>query len=500
MSFTNHSRPDRPVSAITSGSLAPADPGNSEFARAPRLLNRPFHAPTVNYETIPLAHPFLWLILGASLFVFVWLLPAASYERFLEEPNFISLDVPTLLFNCGCLATTMVGLFVGMHGRVSSDQVRTFNPDPLKGAPVTAVGLVVVLTLMNLASVALFLRAGGVQAFTMALSGHSDFIHTLNNNAEQSGMSGKSWILFLSMSSVVFALVWVTARNHRPSSIMRWLFWAFVVTYFVAAICTGKRNYLARPFFSMMLIYFVWPRRSLSMRGAVAVCVAALSLMLVVFVSASVLRDDVRHLDEALGVMGRYMIAPFNNEALIVNNILDYPGGGTGYYWTEWFWDFPVVSDVLDLESIRFELFGEMPPQGPRERGAVLMAHGIRSTTNLTSFGASYIDFGWMGVFPFFVVGWIGGAVWKSFLRGSYVGILLYPQFAYSLVECRGNIIFPEALTNHAIIAITLIAICLLLERPKVRVTPTTRHDEVANDVTSYSQGQSSSPMSAEAN
>lgn len=477
MSSSLHSDSNQPIPEMESDSTATEDAGIPVFARAPRLVLRPFHAPTVSRETIPLAHPYFWLPLGASLFFFVWLFPASVYERFLEEPNYIAFDIPTLLFNCGCLTAMATGIFVGMNGRVASTHVRPTNPSPLEKAPITTLGLISVLTLMNLASIGLFLKTGGLSAFAMALGGHSDFIHTLNKNAEYSGLSGKYWVQLLSMSSVVYALIWVIVRNHRPSSPMRWLFWIFTITYLIAAICTGKRNFLARPLFSIMLIYFVWPRKRLSIRGAVTVCGGALALMLAVFVSASVLRDDVRHFSDALGVLGRYMIAPFNNEALLVNNILDFPGSGTGYYWSEWFWDFPIISDVFNLESIRFELFGEMPPQGPRERGAVLIAHGVQSTTNLTSFGASYIDFGWLGIFPFFLVGWIGGATWKSFLRGSHVGLLLYPQFAYSLVECRGNIIFPEALTNMAIVAILLISICLMLERPRSHVLPVTRRE-----------------------
>ncbi len=440
-----------------------------EFARARRADVVMFEHPLASPGTIVLAHPLLWAFLGAILFFVAWSIPASAYERYFEDRNYLFLDLPTFLFTSGCVTATLVGLYMGMTGNFASGQVRSISQSPLEGAPLTTIGLFVVLAMMNLSSVALFLKVGGLGAFRTALSGQGDFIHTLNQQSEEGGLSGKLWIHLIAMSSVLLPVLWVIARNHRPRSMVRWLFWLFVGTYLLAAIFGGKRNFIARPLFGVMLIYLVWPSYKLTLSRALTVCGGALAVMILVFVAASAVRDDVRGIEDATSIMARYMLAPYNTEALLVNEHLTWPGERTGGYWFEWFWDFPIFDRIFGLADIREDFLGEAPPLGATDRGPLLGEHGVTASTNITAFGASYVDFGWMGILPFFLVGWIGGILWKRFLLGTIAGLLFYPQFAYSMIEWRSNIIFPGNLTDLALVALLLIGTAVWLERPRVQ-------------------------------
>lgn len=247
----------------------------------------------------------------------------------------------------------------------------------------------------------------------------------------------------------------------------RWLFYLFLASYALILLTIMKRNFVARPIFGCLLVYLTWPTiRSLTTASALKKVATAGLAMIVVFLAFSALRRNrfSEKFSSSQDVI-RYLVTPYNSQSLLMQGDLKIDGQNTGYYWTMWLWTFPIAEQLIDLEKYREGMFGPKPPFGAEERLNFLIGQGITTVTSFSAFASSYFDLGWLGIFPFFGLGLLGGLLWKSFLENRLVGMMFYPPLAYALLELRANILFPSAITNYALIAFAFVAGLCFLER-----------------------------------
>ena len=114
-----------------------------------------------------------------------------------------------------------------------------------------------------------------------------------------------------------------------------------------------------------------------------------------------------------------YCIAPYNQQAALIDGAMVFEGMGKGYNWTQWFWKFPILQNQIDPR----DYLGTIPPYGVYERLEAMTANGFEPRfTALSAFGNSYVDFGWLGFLPFVPYGFVGAWMWAAFQVGSTGG------------------------------------------------------------------------------
>jgi len=199
------------------------------------------------------------------------------------------------------------------------------------------------------------------------------------------------------------------------------------------------------------------------MSGTLSVGFTA-AVAMVLFVVLSYMRQGERHLGIEHEVF-RYLFPSYNAEALILDGSLKFSGHGTLYYWSKWMWNFPILNEMLPLESIRQSMFGAAPEAGAIARGPILARVGITTTTALPSFACSFIDLGWFGFLPYAIVGVLCAKAWVSFTNHQLPGMLFYPIIAYSFLEWRANLEFPHVTLGYAIILYIFLVIMMSADK-----------------------------------
>jgi hypothetical protein len=325
--------------------------------------------------------------------------------------------------------------------------------------------MLLIMTALNLASIAIFIRLGGISSILRSLEGQETLNQEMRMMIESAG-DRALWLSFIVMPSMYFPVAYSTMRASPRCSWTRTVFWVFSATYLLAAVLGSRRNAIARPLFGLLLCYVVWgARRSMTLSRALLATGGAAASLLLVFVSLSSLRNGISGTEESIREVGRYLLTPFNSDGLVINDEMDFPGSGRGYLWTQWIWNFPILDDVFELQEVRASLLGEAVPYGAVDRGDILHDFGVSGSTNLSSFSSSYIDFRWLGVIPFFIVGWLTGDLWLRFQRQTLGGLIFYPIAAYSFLEFRANIGFPGPTFGYALTLFVAVLFCRRLER-----------------------------------
>ena len=418
---------------------------------------------TCNPATTVLAHPLVWMAAGTIVFLAAWTFPPRLYERMFAVSSAMYLDPTSFAFTMSCIVILLAGIWCGLGGTFRTAQPRLLVGTDLDQTPWTGNGLLLLLTVGNLASCAIFIRTGGLGVIRAALQGQEALDRGMRDMIDQSG--GQLWLTAIVLSSVFAPAGYQMYRSRHRHPVTRPLFVLFILTYVIAALLASRRNYIARPLFGILLVWLVWPpvRRMTRRKALLAVAGAGL-LMFFVFAVFSILRRGLDMTSDVLVDAVRYLITPYNTQSLILHDVVRMPGAGTAYYWTEWLWQFPVIGDVFDMTELREGIFGEKALTGFRERSPILIDQGIETGTAIPAFACSWVDLGWFGVAPFFIVGLVCASCWKGFLRGSAVSLILYPAIAYSFVEWRANLTFPSVMTSYALIVVGMIVVGRFLE------------------------------------
>lgn len=416
-----------------------------------------------NRSTALLAHPLMWIAAGTLVFLVAWFFPPSLYSEFYGEESRVFFDLKTLVFSACCIACTCAGVWLGMTGRFFDAVPRVTAGTDLMQTPVTRIGLLLLMIAANLTSIALYVRVGGLAALLASLRGQSTLNKELIDVVENSG--GMLWIAALMGPSAFVPLAYQLFRSQPNSVWTRRLVVLFFVTYVVAALLASRRSLFAAPMLGLLIVYLAWPsHRGLTRLRAISVCLFAATIILVLFLGLGAIRRGWQGPQDIVSEPLRYLITPYNTQALMINGELSLPGALKGYYWTEWIWKFPLVDNILHLEENREKFLGERALHGAQERYGVLKSQGVSTATSLPAFACSYFDFGWLGPLPFFFTGWIAGFSWRGFLKGSSCQILLFPVIAYSFVEWRSNLLFPSLTSDYVLMLIAVIKLSLFFE------------------------------------
>ncbi len=392
-----------------------------------------------------------------------WFFPSGLYTDIYGDTSFIFLDLKTFVYVSLCITATLIGLGVSLR---IGERPSIINPplSPFSNAPLTEFLLILTCCLMSLGSLTLLVRSGAVSAFGAAVSSTGERMSQEFKNSDEGDENAGPEILLVPVSFAI-PLIFFSTRSSGSRARNKYLFYAVIAMYIVVAMVTTKRNVLMRPGFACLLVFLAWPSmKRFSTNKGIGLSLGAAFLFVLIFISLSIVRFGFDGFESSVSEIGRYLITPYNTAALLINDKMRMPGGGTGYYWTQFLWQFPVVSEQLGLSDIREQWFGDKPLYGALERGPFLKSYGITTGTAIPAFACSYIDFGWLGILPFFFTGILCGYAWKSFLLGRLSGICFYPVIAYSFLEWRGNLYFPPPTLGIFLAVFLAIVFCRYTE------------------------------------
>ena len=121
-----------------------------------------------------------------------------------------------------------------------------------------------------------------------------------------------------------------------------------------------------------------------------------------------------------------YYVTALNNGAAYVQSIGHYP---VPYYSLEWLWKFPVIKDVFSYQTIS----GADPSADYED---ILMQKLNPELNNPSGVFLVELDYGFIGgIVTWSILGIIAMFLYRSFLKGSLTGLLLYPFFYIGLLE-----------------------------------------------------------------
>lgn len=418
----------------------------------------------------------LWLVspivmssLGMATYLFAFLFPPSLFERIVGEKSYVFLDFRTFLFNGACFACVLFGIYIaiffrkramgdageeGEHGDgQTAPEVGTFPPM----SRLAMVILLVTSTLCGMLSMAMTAKNVGIG--NLASSMLSGGYRALVRQQLESETLGLGSLTPLMLPAFGLALMFAGALTHRKWSWAMMLFGITLLAFLFPVALFARRTFLLKPLFGMVLVGILFA--SYRMKRVVPlilfVGLSFMVLVLVVFSIFSMVRMETVTVEQQVNDFTRYVVTSYNNESMFIQGKMEWDGEGNGYYWTQFIWSFPFISNLVDLDNVREKYFGIRAPYGHSERMKILKQHGVKSSTNITAFGSSYIDFGVLGCLPFIITGFVLQLSFASFVRNRLFGMVLFPYTAWAVLDWRGNLSFPGTNFGYALI---LLGIC----------------------------------------
>lgn len=399
-----------------------------------------------------LASPTVVAAIGFAPALVAFLYPAQSYERVLQEHDYVAGNVRFLFLAALCFAAVLLGSVTRFQrGGAKSDlPLRCYQLATVIGPLGGAFFLLVAgLVAVSVGPAAVLGAVAGEQSSTTLRFAYGARLEELN--------LGFAVNLFRMAAPILVVAGLVPSRDagHRLG---RGLYWAGLGAliwlsqsrelFFFALVCAG-------------IAIAVGKQHGLRLGRT---RVAALLAVLVAFAGFAVAVQSSRFESVASAspqetVLG-YTVASFNRAAAIMDGALRIPDAWNGYYWTRLAWEVPVLGPVAERATFAF-FGGTRPPVSSLELAPHLELAGLRARYNvLSGLGQSWLDFRSWSVVPFLLVGAAMGRTWARAAQGSASALVVYCALAFATLDLIGHLRF----SDQTVLAALLLAV---LVRPR---------------------------------
>lgn len=395
-----------------------------------------------------LASPYGLALFSYLVFLFSCLIPPSTYTSFMHEPDFMFLDLPTILFYTLCVVAFLIGVWIWQC-------LFPVHPSPeesitVRASPVLFIGLPLAVAIaLSMLSNYLLLRANpNILLLLIA----------------QQGQELKGADVLNDQGTMIYAapilngiLWWSSFRltQMKVSGMKRRLLWLGIALGVVASLLSATLK-LSRANLMVvacgLAVLYVHRKASLgklSTGSALRLILAFPLAIALLFGSFALLRGS-EELDVVANQLAGYSIASYNRLAAVVNGQLQYPYSGTGKTLFSAITTSKAIAKVLPFRDAMnlpdaAELFGgDFSAVSRAGLNPVLVWSG--------AFGYIFSDLGWYS--PWFLLGYglFYGYVWQSLRKRSLVGILIYPWAAFSIFFWIGG----NYLTDSSVIYLAL--------------------------------------------
>ncbi len=385
-------------------------------------------------------------ILSTFIFCLAWLFPSRIYMELMHEPDFLFLDVDTLLFFLLCILSFWVGLFI-VDFMFSGDSLLSSTPySNCLGYFWLLLPLIITTAMTALVAIRIYNSYPNILLLLATQQG--DVIKSQQASDVVLGPLG--W------ASVVHTVVlWWTywkivdwksrlTTSSKQFNFLPWLIFVVgVLTQIVLSTLKVSRSDLM-PVFGGIAVLFLMSkvrRRKLGLAALIRCLLLGPVLILVFFSVFGLLRgtsDSYAGLQSFVG----YTLASYNRLTALLHGTMHYPYSGHGIY----------LSVVLGYNHSLNALIPINETMGwPKEYlnfwNSDFQApelSGLRyDLTWSGAFGYLFSDFGWGTPLILSGYGIIYGIFWKQAKAGTTLGIVLYPWLAFcALCWFSGNLIF----------------------------------------------------------
>jgi hypothetical protein len=369
--------------------------------------------------------PYGLALVSSAIFLLAWLFPPSAYSAYMEEPDYIFLNVTALALYSVCVMAFLLGvwlidLFFPVGGLRDEKLVYRLSPVTFILVPLS-LGLIF-----------------SVLSNVIIIRSTPDLLRLL---LEQGGAELKTELQFqtpLGLAGVyLIGIVWwatwrcdqldLRGGQRRMVKLFQYLATASVVLTTILKLVRGE---LMPVITGVAIIYLL--RKSVHVRkqGAFAFkfFVIFASSVLVLFLLASFVRGTTNLTKDVFA----YTIASYDRLAALLSGRLRYPYGGRGIYLFSFLGYNNMLNmivpfrDILHWPSFMEYWQSEFRAMGP----AGLSENAIWTGT----FGYIYADIGWFAPLFVFFEGVLCGVVWRSIKLGRPLGIVLYPWFAFCIL------------------------------------------------------------------
>jgi hypothetical protein len=400
--------------------------------------------------------------MSSVLFVIAWVFPPEIYERLMNEPDLIFLDVDAALFYAMCVGAFLLGVFL-VDAYLPAGPLIDKRLEPGISPSAFILGPVLVALLLNIISIVGVLRKG--MLLPLILSGEG---------AAAKVTRGAEGSLVLSMTCLTGVIWWAIWRYEQlkvrgTSGVVTLLFLSLaiisaLVSVFLMVDRTGLMPIIVGSVIIVLLRKML--RHALNTRVVFKVSCLALVLVVVCFVLFAFIRG-VNKPEAMVSSFVLYTISSYNRLSALLSGQLRYPYGGRGLYLSGFLAFNNLFNSLVPVrEMLRWPSFFDV---WESEFGAVWRAHLNGTSIWSGAFGYIYADLGWLSPGFVFLYGLLYGWVWRSVWRGRTFGIVLYPWCAFCILFWFGtNLLFDTKCAMLVIVALMLSGYDFVMARERV--------------------------------
>lgn len=412
-----------------------------------------------------LVSPYGLALISYLFFLAACLIPPSVYTYFMQEPDLMFLDPPTILFYTLCVLSFLGGAWLigwmfpcSFVNRKLETRIwaTLFLVVPLAMGIAATLATVVFLILQHPdAIILLFAQQGSQVKDTVTLES-----------------AGSLLIAPIVLAAIIWWAYWRSfdfGLRGWKKGLVRFALTVAVLSEFAIATLLLSRGILMMAAFGLAILYTVrkCAKNAVSFRFVLGFGISIATCVILLFFSFSFLRGT-SSLDILVRVYLGYTVAAYNRLAAVVNGNLRYPFAGRGLYLSGFVSFSHALNRVVPLASVMnwpdiLDVWGS-------EFGAVTRS-GLDGNLILSgTFGYIFSDLGWFS-FPFvFGYGMLYGVAWNWIKRGKILGIVLYPSFAFSALLWIGTNSLLDSSQALLLATACFLAFCeFLLVRSKAR-------------------------------
>jgi len=378
-------------------------------------------------------------------FLFCCLLPPVWYKHHLNEPDLMFMDVTTILFYSLCVVCFLAGVRL-VDGWSHAELV----PEPQIETTVSPIRFVLVPVLITLTSccVSIVLVMRNYPALVQAL---------LSQSGKDIKGTDVGRIMPLSTANMwLLGIIWWATWRSRQLGIggyrgrlLRLVLYIATLATIIGATLKLTRGELMLIVMSVATVYLL--RRSIEREAnfafAARYSMVITACVLVLFFLFSFARgsDWNELLSSAGGNTGNalvtnlltYTASSYNRLAALLHHRLRYPYAGRGIYLCAFLNGGHTFNRVIPFnKTLGWPDFNDV---WQSEFGAAWKA-GLNGTAiTAGTFGYIFSELGWYAPLFVFAYGLMYGWVWRAVKMGKVFGVVLYPWFAFCILNWFGT-------------------------------------------------------------
>ncbi|ULH15298.1 oligosaccharide repeat unit polymerase [Deinococcus sp. KNUC1210] len=349
-----------------------------------------------------------------------YLIPNKIYSYYIREPADLYLNYKAMIYiSLSTIAFTVFGK-IGFRIRnpkvISNNKVSAFTI-----GNITTV--IIVLLVINLLYVIYTIGPSNILAiYANGDSQNGNYFKLQLSQAISNGKLG--WISDLSIALIVWSFWTILGQRNRM------LYLKIIISillYSVNSIISVSRDNIISLVVMLICVYLGYVIRNGKLNFRKIFLIAS---TFIVFFGATFSLIGLARSSNITSVsyeitkqfMG-YFPASYNRFAYVLDNRLEYPNSGWGYYSTQFIWDVPFISGGLDIYGFGRDLGIPLPKSSQenwRNQFVAVQQSGLNPSYIWTTiFGFTFSDFGYFGIMYFIIYGFISGIVFREFKRGD---------------------------------------------------------------------------------